>query len=46
MVVYVRVQGRQKFSTTGPPEADRGLKFEPDGDFGHKVWFSKGLQWY
>jgi len=45
MVVYVRVQGRQKFQK-GPPEADRGLKFEPDGDFGHKVWFSKGLQWY
>jgi dTDP-4-amino-4,6-dideoxygalactose transaminase len=30
-------------STTGPPEADRGLKFEPDTEIGHKVPFSKGL---
>jgi len=45
MVIYVRVQGRQKFQTD-PPEADRGLKFEPGSDIGHKVPFSKGLQWY
>jgi len=45
-MVYVRIQGRQKISTTGPLGADRGLKFEPGADIGHKVWFFKGLQWY
>ncbi len=37
MFNFVRDQGRRSASgglTTGPPEADRGLKFKPDADIG------------
>ncbi len=47
MLIFVQVQGRRSASgglTTGPPEADRGLKFEPDAEIGQKVAFCKGLK--
>ena len=46
MLILVQIQGRRSASgglTTGPPEADQGLKFEPDTEIGQEVAFCKGL---